>query len=159
MSSTLAYYVLWLSVGLLLVAIASGLITRTLRRREQALALAEALARHSVWVAAQRSRIELELRREEADAALRQARRVQGRWFPRLASELAEVLEIDRRIENFLVAQHRLRIDDPEAWLESDHDERFMALWREYLVTVERVTEKLKRVTGEERQPVEEGTA
>lgn len=154
-----AYYGAWLLVGLLLVAAVSATLTWLMRRREQALVLADALARHSVWVAAQRTRTELELRREEADAALQEARTVQARWFPRLAGELSAVLEIDRRLEQFLVSQHQLRMTDPEAWLVSDHDERFMVLWRDYLGAVESMTDKLRRVTGEAMQPVEEGSA
>ena len=152
--STFAYYAAWLLVGLLLTALVSAFLTRTMRRREQALLLAEALARHSVWVAAQRSRTELDLRREDADSALQQASAVQSRWFPRLAPELGDVMAIDQRIEGFLITQHRLRIEDPEAWLESDHDERFMALWRDYLAALDRLNEKLRAVTGEAR-PVE----
>lgn len=155
--SPLAYYALWLVAGLLAVAAVSAAITRLMRRREQALVLAEALARHSVWVAAQRSRLELDLRRDEADAALQQAQAVQARWFPRLAPELAAVMQVDQRIDGFLMHQRRLRFQDPEAWLESDHDQQFMALWREYLAAVEGLTQKLRGVTGEAMQAMEQG--
>ncbi|TFZ01335.1 hypothetical protein [Ramlibacter rhizophilus] len=147
--SPLAYYALWLVLGLVAVAAVSAAFTRLMRRREQALVLAEALARHSVWVAAQRSRLELAPRRDEADAALQQAQEVQARWFPHLAPALATVMQVDQRIEGFLMHQRRLRFHDPEAWLESDHDQQFMSLWREYLEAIEGVTARLERATGE----------
>lgn len=155
--SPLAYYTLWLIGGLLVIAAFSAGFTRLMRRREQALILAEALARHTAWVAAQRSRLDLDLRREEADAALHHAAQVQARWFPRLSTELGDVMRIDQRIDGFLMHQSRLRYHDPEAWLESDHDGQFMSLWREYLEAVEVVTLKLRRATGERAGTVGKG--
>ncbi|MEJ7930679.1 hypothetical protein WG922_11900 [Ramlibacter sp. AN1015] len=157
--SPLTYYALWLLGGLLVVAIVSASLTWLMRRREQALVLAQALSRHAVWVAAQRSKVALELQRDEADAALQQAAAVQSRWFPALAGEFRALLEIDRRLDTFLAAQHALRMTDAEAWLESDHDEHFLALWREYLVALDRLTERLARLTGEAAPSVEHGSS
>lgn len=145
----LTYYALCLAAGLLLVALVSAGLTWLMRRREQALVLMEALNRHAVWVTAQRGGLVLDLRREEADAALQLASSVQSRWFRRLAPEFGALMAIDQRIEGFLLHQQRLRQSDPEAWLESDHDERFMALWREYLAAMEQLTARLQRMTRE----------
>lgn len=157
--SPLTYYALWLLAGLLVVALVSASLTWLMRRREQALVLAEALSRHAVWVATQRSKVALELQREEADAALLQARAVQSRWFPGLAPEFRALLEVDRRLDGFLARQHALRLSDPEAWLESDHDEHYLLLLREYLHALDRLTERLGRMTGEAAPPVEHGSA
>lgn len=153
----LTYYALCLAAGLLLVALVSAGITWLMRRREQALVLMEALNRHAVWVAAQRGGLALDLRREEADAALQVASAVQSRWFRRLGPEFGSLMAIDQRIEGFLLHQQRLRYDDPEAWIESDHDGQFMALWREYVVAMEALTIRLRRATGERTGAVREG--
>lgn len=157
--STLTYYALCLSAGLLLVAAVSAGLTWLMRRREQALMLMEALDRHAVWVAAQRGGLALDLRRAEADAALQQASAVQSRWFRRLGPELGALMEIDQRIEGFLLHQQRLRQSDPEAWLESDHDGQFMALWREYQAAMDSLTLQLQKATGEQAAAAHEGAA
>ena len=55
--SSAQYYLFWLGAGLVLIAIASAIITLQMRRRElrriKAVELLDALARYSEWVAAQ----------------------------------------------------------------------------------------------------------
>ena len=42
------------------------------------------------------------------------------------------------------MTQQALRLQDPEAWLESDHDVRFLEQWRMLDVAVERMAQELK---------------
>ena len=148
--SPFTYYALCLLAGLLLAAAVSAAITWHLRRhelrREHALVLAQALTRYASWVAAQRGGAGLGPQRDLADRALLDASRAQGRWFPPLRADVSRLLEADRQLESFVHRQHQLQMTDPEAWLESNHENRFADLLRQQDEGVERI---LRRLEGE----------
>lgn len=145
--SPFMYYALCLLAGVLLAAAVSAAITWHLRRqelrREHALVLGQALTRYASWVAAQRGGAGLGPQRDLADRALLDASRAQGRWFPQLRDELSGLLAADRELEGFVHRQRQLRISDPEAWLESNHEIRFARLLRQQDETVERILQRL----------------
>ncbi len=152
--SNFAYYLLWLGAGLVLVAIASAIIARHLRqhvlRRLNAAILLEALERYADWVANQRRSFLFEGDDECSGSSLRQVRELSERWFPEARAQVQEILAVHARLVDFLERQQTLRLHDPEAWFESDHDARFMDLWRLHLSAVCAISEKLERVTGSE---------
>lgn len=45
---------------------------------------------------------------------------------------MVEILIVHHRLVDFLWNQPLLHYKDPERWLESDHDSRFLALWRQH---------------------------
>jgi hypothetical protein len=57
---------------------------------------------------------------------------LQQHCFPELAAPAREMLAIHQGLIEFMRAQDVLRRNDAEAWLESDHDARFMELWRQH---------------------------
>lgn len=132
--SFLAYHLLWLLAGVLLAALLSAGLTLHLRRRElrreQALALLEALTRYSVWVAAQRGPLAVPAQRGERCAALREVRALQVRCFPGLREAMDTLESIDDALQAFLLRQQQLRQADPEGWLASDPEQHLQALWR-----------------------------
>jgi hypothetical protein len=147
--SSLAYYLLWLAGGLLIVAIISATIASHLKRRvmrrlkgEQ---LLDALARYSEWVAAQRAMSyftgELNL-----GSPLQEIRDIGEQWFPDLSAEAGALFAVHERVVAFVSAQQRMRLQDPEAWLELDHEARFMELWRAHLSAVHTLAARLKLV-------------
>lgn len=147
-SESIAVWGTCVLAALALAAALSGWITRHQHRREarhlQAVQLAEALARHAAWVASQRRNATFVLNEDVAEAALRQASQIQARAFPDLAREWAAVRDVHARLLAFLASQQRLRLADPEAWLESDHDARFLALWHEHQQVLEALTRRLE---------------
>lgn len=132
--SFLAYHLLWLLAGLLLAALLSAGLTLHLQRREwrreQALALLDALTRYSVWVAAQRGPLAAQAQQGERFAALREVRTLQARGFPSLREAMDTLESIDAALQSFLLRQHQLRQADPEGWLASDPQQQLQALWR-----------------------------
>ena len=148
--SNLEYYLLWLAGGLVLIAIASALIARQLRlgamRRLQAAALLAALSRYSEWVAAQRRSLLFQGDGQDDTSALAEVRDIAQQWFPDLAGPAAQVFAVHAKLVEFLSSQQTLRIDDPEAWLESDHDLRFVEQWRDHAVAVQRLAGELRLV-------------
>jgi len=147
-------YALCLVAGLVLAAAVSAAITWHLRRRElrreHVLVLMQALTRYADWLAAQRGGAGLSPHRELADRALLAASRAQGRWFPQLRADLSRLLEADGQLESFVYRQQQLRMSDPEAWLESNHESRFAHLLRQQDKGVERL---LRRLEGATDQP------
>lgn len=150
--SPLQYHALWVAIALAGIAVASGLITRWLRRRdvrrrhaEQAL---EALARYSEWVAAQRRAMGFLGEPRARHWPLATLLDVQRRCFPELAECVVALLQVHARLLDFLWRQHALRMADTEAWLVSDHDRRFLALWDEHVAAVHALAEQLRAVAG-----------
>jgi hypothetical protein len=146
--SSIVYFSLWLVAALIAVALVSATIARGLRLREvrrlKALELLDALDRYSEWVAAQRRTTFFQGEGEEAETPLEEARHIKQGWFPELAGDMVEILIVHSRLVDFLWNQQLLRLKDPERWLESDHDSRFLALWRQHRYAVEGVQIKLR---------------
>lgn len=134
------------------VAILSWFLARHSRREEmrshQAEQLLRALQRYSEWVSAQRLAAVFHGEGQEAAAALDTACTIRLAWFPDLAGDMAELLGVHNRLINFLSTQQQLWLRDPEHWLESEHDKRFMALWRQHRFALQAVLEKLEQVTS-----------
>ena len=145
--SSIAYYSLWLVAALIALALVSATIARGLRlrevRRQKALELLDALGRYSDWVAAQRRSASFQGDAEEV-AALEEARNIKQGWFPELAGDMVEILLVHHRLVDFLWTQQWLRFKDAERWLESDHDGRFLELWRQHRYAVGSVQIKLR---------------
>jgi hypothetical protein len=143
----LLYFSLSLLVALIVIAFVSAAIAKHLRlrevRRRKALQLLEALARYSDWVASQRRAVFF-CGEAHDDSPLEEARTIDRGWFPELSGDMVEILIVHNRLVNFLWNQQLLRFKDPEAWLESDHDARFMELWRQHHHAVETVAAQLR---------------
>jgi hypothetical protein len=146
--STVEYYLLWLAGGLLIIALVSAWITQRFRRgvmrRLKAVELLDALGRYSEWVAAQRRNLLFQGDVQEDASALAEVRLIVRQWFPDLAAASAQMFAVHARLVEFLSSQQALRLQDPEAWLESDHDVRFLEQWRELDVAVERMAQELR---------------
>lgn len=150
--SNLSYYLLWLAGGLLAIAIISAGVARHLRlrllRRLKAAQVLDALARYSDWVAAQGRTAFFQGDVRSEDSPLQEIRVFRQQWFPELSAEAAEIFAVHARIIDFLWTQQTLRMSDPEAWLESDHEKQFEDLWRLHLRAVDDIVEKLRLVAG-----------
>lgn len=148
----LLYHASWIAVALALIAGASAWLSRRWRlretRRQAAEAALDALARYSEWLAAQRHG-QFTGDRTDASAPLPRVRALQQASFPELAPVLVQLLELHARLLDFLWRQQLLQVRDPEGWLESDHDGRFMVLWREHRTLVHALAETLRRCAGE----------
>jgi hypothetical protein len=146
--SNFEYYLLWLVIGLVASAIASAYIARRLRRtvmrRLKAVELLDALGSYSEWVAAQRRNLLFQGDVQEDASSLDELRAIVRQWFPELEAAAAEVAAVHSRLVEFLSAQQTLRLEDPEAWLESDHDVRLLEQWRVLDAAVERMAQELK---------------
>ena len=116
-------------------------------RRDQAQRLLRALQRYSDWVCAQRLAAVFQGEGAEAAAALDTACTIRLAWFPELAGDMAELMAVHNRLINFLSTQQQLWLRDPEHWLESEHDKRFMALWRQHRYALEALLTRLQQVT------------
>lgn len=148
----LLYHALWIGLALLGIAATSAWLSRRLGLRESrrlhAEEALEALAQYAEWLAAQR-RPDFQGDRADPAAPLARVRRLQQASFPELAADLVRLLEVHARTVDLLWRQQLLRVRDPEAWLESDHDGRFMALWREHCAVVHGLAEHLRERAGE----------
>jgi len=156
MDST-TYLAAWFVAALLAVGVLSWLLARYKRRhdlrRQQVQRLLHALQRYSEWVCAQRLATVFQGEGAEAAAALDEACTIRLAWFPDLAGDMAELLAVHNRIISFLATQQALWLRDPEHWLESEHDKRFMALWRQHRFALEALQAKLEQVTSVRIQP------
>lgn len=138
--SSLAYYLISLGAALVVIAVASGMVARHLRRaqrRLQAIALLDALARSTDWVAAQARAVCFQAPVRPADSSLAEIRALQRQWFPELAGSMEALVVVHRRLSELLQMHQRLCGQDPEAWLEGGHDAAFLALRREHGAIVE----------------------
>jgi hypothetical protein len=151
MDST-TYLAACLLAALLAVGILSWLLARHTRRadmrRLQAQRLVQALQRYSDWLCAQRLAAVFQGEGPEAAAALDEACTIRLAWFPDLAGDMAELLAMHNRTLNFLATQQALWLRDPEHWLESEHDKRFMALWWQHRFALEALLAKLAHATS-----------
>lgn len=147
----LLYHASWIAAALALIAAASGWLSFQWRRRETRRARAQqaldALARYAEWLAAQRHAL-FNGDRTDPMAPLAQLRMALQASFPELSPTLVQLLELHARLVDFLWRQQLLQLRDPEGWLESDHDRRFMALWREHREVVHAVAETLRGSAG-----------
>ena len=146
--SNIVYFSLWLVAALTAIALMSATIVRGLRlrevRRQKAVQMLDALARYSEWGASQRRAAVFEGEGQDATDALEEAHRIKQGWFPELAEDMVEILIVHNRLVDFLWNQQVLRFKDPERWLESDHDTRFLELWRQHRYAIEGVQIKLR---------------
>ena len=147
----------WLILALAGVAVLSWFLARYRRRHDlrsvQAEQLLRALQRYSEWVCAQRLAAVFQGEGAEAAAALDTACTIRLAWFPELAGDMAELLGVHNRLINFLSTQQQLWWRDPEHWLESEHDKRFMALWRQHRFALQALLRKLEQVTRVRIEP------
>lgn len=149
---TTTYLAAWLLAALLVIGVLSWLLARHKRRRDlrlrQTRRLVQALQRYSGWLGAQRLATVFQGEGAEAAAALDEACTIRQAWFPELAGDMAEVLAVHNRIINFLGTQQALWLRDPEHWLESEHDKRFLALWRQHRFALQALLAKLEQATS-----------
>lgn len=142
-----------MTFALATIALASGVITHRLRwrdlRRQAAEQALQALARDAEWLAAQRHSPVFLGDLSPGSSPLVQLRQLQQAWFPGLAAAMVQLLEVHARVLDFLWKQQLLRVRDPEAWLESDHDSGFMALWRDHQLAVHRLAGQLREDVGQ----------
>jgi hypothetical protein len=142
---------LWLPVGLLIVAIISGAITwqlkRRVMRRLKAEELLDALARYSEWLVAQRA-MSFFAGEPHDGSPVNEIVALRQQWFPELSAETRAFLAVHQRVLAFVSAQQRMRLQDPETWLELDHEARFMELWRAHLAAVNTLAAKLEQAAA-----------
>lgn len=150
--ATTIYLVTWLLAALLAIGALSWVLARSRRRHElrrhQARQLLQALQRYSSWVCAQRLAAVFQGEGAEAAAALDEACTLRLAWFPELAGDMAELLAVHNRLINFLSTQQALWLRDPEHWLESEHDRRFMALWKQHRFALQALLARLEQVSS-----------
>lgn len=151
MDST-TYLAAWLLAALAGIGVLASLLARHKRnsdlRRMQAHRMLLALQRYSDWVGAQRLAAVFQGEGPEAAAALDEACTIRLAWFPELAGDMAEVMAVHNRMLNFLGTQQALWLRDPEHWLASEHDKRFMALWRQHRFALQALAAKLQDLTS-----------
>lgn len=149
---TMTYLAACLIAALLMVALLSAVLVRADRqhgeRRNQAVRLQQALARYSDWLIAQRLVAVFQGEGPEAAAALDEACTIRLAWFPELAGDMAELLAVHNRMLHFLASQQALWQRDPENWLASDHDKRFMALWKQHRFALQALLAKLQQAAS-----------
>ena len=158
--SSIVYFSLWLVAALIAIALVSATVTRGLRLREvrrlKALELLDALDRDSEWAAAQQRAAFFRGDGDGVETALEEARHIKQGWFPELAAEMVEILIVHNRLVDFLWNQQLLRLKDPERWLESDHDSRFLELWRQHRYAIEGTQIKLRSLAHVQQPEREE---
>lgn len=157
MTTTTAYLAACLVAALIVVALLSWGLARYKRRHDlrriQADKLLQALNRYSGWVCAQRLAAVFSGEGSEAAAALDEAVTIRLAWFPELAGDMAELMAVHNRLINFLSTQQQLWLRDPEHWLESEHDKRFLALWKQHRAALQALLARLEQVTHVRIQP------
>lgn len=149
---TTTYLAAWLIAALVAIGFLSWLLARYRRRqdlrRQHAQRLLQALQRYSDWICAQRLAAVFQGEGAEAAAALDEACTIRLAWFPELAGDMAELLAVHNRILHFLSTQQALWLRDPEHWLESEHDKRFLALWRQHRFALQALLARLEQATS-----------
>lgn len=148
---TTTFLAAWLLAAALAAAALGWMAARIKRRRDlrraQAQELLRALHRYSDWVGAQRLAAVFQGESAEAAAALDRACTLRQACFPTLAGDMAELLAVHNRLLHFLGLQHALWLRDPEQWMQSDHDTRFLALWRQHRRALQALQDGLERAT------------
>ena len=151
------YLAACLVAALLAIAVLSWALARDKRSRDlrglQAERLLQALQRYSDWVCAQRLLAVFQGETPEAAAALDEACTLRLAWFPELAGDMAQVMAVHNRLVHFLASQQALWLRDPEQWLASAHDERFMALWRQHRFALQGLQTHLAQATHSRIEP------
>ena len=151
------YFAGWMLAALLLIGLLSAALARGRDQQElrrlQAQKLSGALERYSAWVCAQRLAVVFQGESPEAADALDEACTLRMAWFPELAGDMADLMAVHNRMVNFLHTQQALWLRDPERWLESGHDKRFVALWRQHRLALEALHERLQQVASLRLQP------
>lgn len=146
------YLAAWMLAALAVVGVISLLLTRYKRQYDlraiEARRLLQALQRYSDWVGTQRLAAVFQGEGPEAEAALDEACTIRMAWFPELAGDMAELMAVHNRLIIFLSTQQALWLRDPENWLDSGHDKRFMALWRQHQYALQALHAKLQQVTS-----------
>jgi hypothetical protein len=146
------YLAAWLFAVLVAIGVLSWVLARYKGnhdlRRLQAQQLFQALQRYSAWVCAQRLAAVFQGEGPEAAAALDQACTIRLAWFPELSGDMAQLLAVHNRLVNFLASQQALWLRDPEHWLESEHDKRFMALWRQHRIALQALLAQLEEAAS-----------
>lgn len=154
---TTIYLAAWLFALLVGIGLLTWALARYKRRHDlrrlQAQRLLQALDRYSHWVCAQRLAAVFQGEPPEAAEALDEACTIRMAWFPDLAGDMAELLAVHNRIISFLGTQQALWLRDPEHWLESDHDKRFMALWRQHRFALQALLAKLEQAASVRIEP------
>ena len=162
--SNWVYFSLWLAAALVATAFLSATIARNLKlrevRRAKALELLENLVHYSDWVAGQRRAAFFQGESHDGPSPLEAARGIIAGWFPELSADMVNLLIVHNRLVDFLWNQQVFRMKDPESWLVSDHDTRFMELWRQQQYAVEAMAAELQPLTGRDAsEPLENGIA
>ncbi|HEY0825923.1 MAG TPA: hypothetical protein VGD76_19205 [Ramlibacter sp.] len=151
------YLAACLFAALIGVGVLSWLLARYKRRHDlrsmQADRMLRALQRYSDWVCAQRLAAVFQGEGPDAAAALDEACTIRMACFPELAGEMAELMATHNRILHFLSTQQALWLRDPEHWLESEHDRRFVALWRQHRLALQALLARLEHATSVRIQP------
>ena len=154
---TTFYLAAWMLAVLVAIGILSWMLARYKRRHDlrrlQAQALLAALARYSEWVCSQRLAAVFQGEPPEAADALDEACTIRMAWFPELAGDMAQLVAIHNRIINFLGTQQALWLRDPEHWLESEHDKRYMALFRQHRFALQALLARLEEATSVRIEP------
>lgn len=81
---------------------------------------------------------------EDGETPLEEARHIKQGWFPELAGDMGEILIVHNRLVDFLWNRQLPRVKDPERWMESDPDSRFLELWRQHRHALDGVQLKLR---------------
>jgi hypothetical protein len=146
------YYALWLVAGLLVVAGISFAVAlrwrRTVLRRAKAAELMRALSHYSDWVASQQRTAVVHGAASEGDASLRRVQALRQQWFPEFHAEAAQIRAVHEHLIEFLQSQFTLRMSDAEAWLDSDPDAGYMALWAQHQRATGQLAHRLTTATG-----------
>src|SRR6478735_4642842 len=146
------YFAGWVLAALLVIGLLTALLARgrdrNQLRRLQAQKLTHALDRYSAWICAQRLAVVFQGESPEAAEALDEACTLRMAWFPELAGDMADLMAVHNRLMNFLHTQQALWLRDPERWLESGHDRRFVALWRQHRLALEALHVRLQQAAS-----------
>lgn len=153
------YFGLWLVAALVAIGFLSAFVARQRRwrelRRQQGVLMLAALERYTDWVGLQQHATEFRGESPEAAQALDEACTLRIAWFPELAGEMAQLLGVHNRLMHFLAAQQALRLQDAEAWLETDHEARFVALAQLQELAITAMRQRLQLVEAlDEPAPV-----
>jgi hypothetical protein len=134
------YFGLWLAAALAVIGVLSAFLARQRPRGDarnaQGRLMYAALVRYGDWVGLQRHAATFQGEDADAAQALQDARLLGAQWFPELGPDMDTVLAVHARLLDFLGSQQALRLADPEAWIESDHDTRFQALAQEQAIAI-----------------------
>jgi hypothetical protein len=154
---TTTYLAACLAVALVVIAVLTAMLTRYRAHQDwcrvQAGRMQQALQRYSEWVSTQRLVAVFQGESPDAAAALDEACTIRMACFPELAGDMAELLAVHNRLVNFLATQQVLWLRNPEQWLESEHDKRFLALWRQHQYALHALLSRLEHAASVRLQP------